>query len=303
MNPAQRAAPKATSGNAALGENASGAVEIQMRNVNLRIERQITLQIRTLRGRLVPTSAERPVTLDRRDSFTVQIDSGTIAISTRSLTELLNSYVFAYEGAPLKNISVTVKDGHLIQKGTMHKGADLPFEMVGTISATADGNIRLHADKVKSAHIPLKGLLHLFGEDLSKLINVNEARGVRLEGDDILMFPDRMMPAPHLKGQITSVTLEGDNIVQVFRSDRHAPVLRPPETAPNYIYHRGGVLCFGKLTMKDADLEIVDQNPKTPFDFSLVDYNKQLVAGTSKNTPAYGLIVHMPDFGQLAQKR
>jgi hypothetical protein len=278
-----------------------GAVDIQMRNVHLRMERGISLQVRTLRGRLEPTSSERPVTLDLRDSFFLDVDWGTVAISTRSLTRLLNDYVFAYDGAPLKNITVSAKGDRLVQKGTIHKGVDLPFEMEGAVSATADGNIRLHVEKIKAEHIPVKGLLHLFGEDLSKLINLNEARGVRVQGDDILMFPDRMLPAPHIKGRIADVHVEGENIVQIFGGGRKTPLMPLPARAANYIYHRGGTLRFGKLTMADADLEIVDETPATPFDFSLADYNRQLVAGYSKNTPSHGLVVRMPDFGTLGR--
>jgi hypothetical protein len=280
----------------------AGAVDIQMRNVNLRMAPGVTLQVRSVRGRLEPTSAQRPVTLDLRDSFFMQVEWGTMAISTESLATLLNTYVFAYDGAPLKNLSISVKGDRLIQKATLHKGVDLPVEMEGTVSATADGNIRVHVDKVKSEHIPLKGLLHLFGEDLEKLVNLNEARGVRLEGDDILLFPDRMMPAPHVKGKITEVRIEGNNIVQVFSGGKGSNTMRLPEAAANYIYHRGGTLRFGKLTMAETDLEIVDANPKTPFDFSLSQYNQQLVAGYSKNTPAHGLIVHVPDFEEVEKR-
>jgi hypothetical protein len=80
-------------------------------------------------------------------------------------------------------------------------------------------------------------------------------------------------------------------------------VLVPPYKAQNYIYYKGGVLRFGKLTMADADLEIVDQSPRTPFDFSLPDYSRQLVAGYSKNTPTHGLIVFMPDFSTLSSSK
>jgi hypothetical protein len=274
----------------------SGAVGIQIRNVDFRMGLGVVLQIRTLRGRLDPTSRARPVTLDDPKSFTLEADSGVAVISTDSLTHLLNSYVFAYEGAPLKNISVSVKDGRLVQKGTMHKGVDLPFELEGSLSATEDGAIRLHADKLKSEHIPVKGLLHLFGEDLSKLINVSEARGVRVEGDDIILYPSRMMPPPHIHGRITDVRVEGDAIVQVFGGGPSEAPLRPPARAANYIYHRGGILRFGKLTMSDADLELIDNDPSTPFDFSLENYNRQLVAGYSRNTPSHGLIVRIPDY-------
>jgi hypothetical protein len=75
-------------------------------------------------------------------------------------------------------------------------GVDLRFEIEGSLSATEDGNIRVHADKLKSAHVPVKGLLHLFGEDLSKLINQNAGRGIKIVGDDIILTPHIPTPPP-----------------------------------------------------------------------------------------------------------
>src|SRR5260370_24160705 len=108
-----------------------------------------------------------------------------------------------------------------------------------------------------------------------------------------------MLPPPRIEGRVTAVRIEGDRIMQTFGC-RDTKALVLPFKAQNYIYHKGGVLRFGKLTMTEADLEIVDQTPRTPFDFSLPDYNRQLVAGYSKNTPAHGLIVFMPDFATLS---
>lgn len=275
-------------------------VEVQMRNVNLHLDQSVVLEIRSLRGQMVPTSGIKPVTLDDVNSFGMRIDTAEIALSTKNLSDLLNKYVFAYPGAPLKEIVITVERGRLKQRGVMHKGLDVPFEVDGTLDVTDDGQIRFHAERVSSAHIPFKGLLHLFGEDLSKVINLKRDRGVTLEGDNILLNPGRMLPPPRIQGRVTAVRLEGDRIVQTFRS-RDTKALLPPYKAQNYIYHRGGVLRFGKLTMTDADLEIVDQSPRTPFDFSLPDYNRQLVAGYSKNTPAHGLIVFTPDFSTLSR--
>ena len=76
----------------------------------------------------------------------------------------------------------------------------------------------------------------------------------------------------------------------------------PAAGAPNYMYFRHGTLRFGKLTMVNADLLIVDANPANTFDFSLDRYNDQLVAGYSKSTAALGLVVHMPDFRTLGLK-
>ncbi len=274
-------------------------VEVQMRRVNLHLDQFIVLEIGRLRGQMLPTNGSKPVTLDEADSFLTRIDSAEIALSAQTLSDLLNKYVFAYPGAPLKNIVITMDRGRLKQKGVMHKGVDLPFEAEGKLDVTADGEIRFHADKVSSAHVPFKGLLHLFGEDLSKLIKVKSDRGVTLEGDDILLNPSRMLPPPRIEGRVTAVRIEGDRIVQTFGSG-DAKALALPFKAQNYIYHRGGVLRFGKLTMTDSDLEIIDQSPRTPFEFSLPDYNRQLVAGYSKNTPAHGLLVFMPDLTTLS---
>jgi hypothetical protein len=50
--------------------------------------------------------------------------------------------------------------------------------------------------------------------------------------------------------------------------------------------------------MTDADLEIVGDRPGA-FDFFQREYQKQLVAGYSKNTPANGLVSHMADYSHF----
>ena len=41
--------------------------------------------------------------------------------------------------------------------------------MTGTMSATPDGQIRIQPTKVKAAHLPVKGIMKLFGLDMAKL--------------------------------------------------------------------------------------------------------------------------------------
>jgi len=275
-----------------------GAVGIQMKNVDFRLAQDIVLEVRSLRGELIRTKGEEPVTFDDTESFKVDIDTAQVAISPASMTALMNSYVLAYEGAPIKNVSMTIEGNKIKQKGTVHKGVDLKFEIEGSLSVTSDGNIRMHADKIKSEHLPVKGLLHFLGEDLSKLVNQNAGRGMKVEGDDIILMPPTLTPPPHMEGRITRVAIENGKIVQYFDSGRHSPPLKPPLAASGYIYHRGGVLRFGKLTMTDADLEIVGDRPGN-FDFFQKEYLKQLVAGYSKSTADKGLISHMLDYSHF----
>jgi hypothetical protein len=97
---------------------------------------------------------------------------------------------------------------------------------------------------------------------------------------------------------VTSVRVVDGVLVQTFGSGERQR-LSPPAVSRNYIYWRGGELQFGKLTMTDTDLELVDDDPDDPFDFSIDQWNDQLVAGYSKNTPNRGLKAHMPDHNDL----
>jgi len=63
--------------------------------------------------------------------------------------------------------------------------------------------------------------------------------------------------------------------------------------------YRGAQLRFGKLTMSDTDLVLIDLDPRDPLDFYLDHYKDQLVAGYSKTTPQFGLRVFIPDFNKL----
>jgi hypothetical protein len=67
--------------------------------------------------------------------------------------------------------------------------------------------------------------------------------------------------------------------------------------------YRGSDLRFGKLTMNDADLILIDMDPRDPFDFYLDHYTEQLVAGYTKTTPDFGLRVYVRDYNKLPHKK
>lgn len=275
-------------------------VDIQMRNVNFRISRDIVLEIRSLRGQLRRTKPDVPVTFDDPASFRVEIDTAEVAVTPATMTALMNSHVLAYEGSPIKDVQIAIKGDRLVQKGTVRKGVELPFEIEGSLAATPEGEIRMHAEKIKAGKLPVKGLLHVFGKDLDDLVKTGGSRGMRIEGDDIILAPRGLTPPPHMEGRVTRVAVLSGKIVQVFDSGRHLPALKPSLLKSAYIYHRNGVLRFGKLTMNEADLQIVGDRPGA-FEFYQREYKKQLVAGYSKNTAANGLVAHMADYSRFRQ--
>jgi len=198
---------------------------------------------------------------------------------------------------------VTIDHGQIRQHGTMR---GISFDLVGDLSLTPEGDLRLHPTTVKAVGIHVGGLMKLFGLNLQKLVDTRQARGVRIVGDDFLLSPTGLLPPPEVEGRVGQVEVNDSEIVQVFRPEgSHAvePLTPPLPKARNYMFFRGGVLRFGKLTMDDTDLMIEDARPEDPFDFWLDRYNDQLVAGVSRNTRDHGLIVEMPDFSWLIRSR
>jgi hypothetical protein len=279
-----------------------GPVEAEMRHVLYHVDDRVVLQIQHLRGALLPTK-DAPPWFDDPASFTLAIDTGEVAISPASLSALLNDYVFNYKGSPLKHLKVTIERGQLKQTGMLHKVIDLPFTILATLSATPDGRLRLHPTSVKVMGIGVKGLMRTFGIELENLVHVQQGRGVEIADNDFLLAPAGLLPPPRIEGRVTAVRLEGGTIEQTFgastrrgRSERLHPT---DPSAPNFMFYRGKILRFGKLTMVDADLQIVDGDPSDPFDFYLAHLNEQLVAGQSRNQADFGLLTVMPDYADL----
>lgn len=104
-----------------------------------------------------------------------------------------------------------------------------------------------------------------------------------------------------MRGLITAVSLRGDEIVQTFGHMGKPHAGKP--SGGNYMRYSGGVMRFGKLTMNDTDMQLIDADPADPFDFFPDHYKDQLVAGYSKTTVTGGLLVYMPDYGKLSKPR
>jgi hypothetical protein len=271
-------------------------VQVQMRHTDFHVDSTIVLHIDFLRGELQPTSPEHSPYFDDKNSFALSIDSARIAIAPGALGDLLNRYTFAYPGSPLRRLRISVEKGKIKQQGRMR---GISFTILGDLSLMSDGELRLHPSSVKAAGIGVGGLMKFFGLHLEKLVKLRGVRGVRIDQDDFYLDPPSLLPPPRVKGRVGAVQLTDSAMALTFEpidSSRVKPLAVPDSKAPNYMFFRGGVLRFGKLTMHDTDLMIVDAEPEDPFDFFLGQYNAQLVAGYEKNTPDHGLIVFMPDY-------
>lgn len=272
-----------------------------MRNVLYQFSDSVVVHIETLNGDVVPTGDYKFPIFDDKKSFNIEISSGKIAIDTVSLANVFNSYVFASANAPLKDISVTMENNRLKIKGKLHAKGDIPFETDGVLTPTRDGKIRLHSEKIKALHLPVKGLMDLFNVQIADFVKTGKVPGVATDQNDLILDLSEILPAPHIRGKVTAIRFEGNTLVQTFGGSEYKPIkyLR----FPNYMSYEGNQLRFGKLTMSDSDLILIDMDPGDPFDFYLDHYREQLAEGYTKITPAFRLYVYMKDFNKLHQRR
>jgi hypothetical protein len=272
-----------------------------MRNLDLVIAAGVRLRVRYLDGRSVSLRPDALVVLDDKNSFLIEIDDAETFVDYESLSRLMNEYVFAFEGAPIRDLEITQEEDEdqqdLVElNGHLTTALGTPFEIEGRPEVTPSGELRIRTTDVQAFDIEVEGLLHLLGVEAEDMIPSLEERGVRIEGDDVVLLLDRLMPPPRMSGRASQVQVLTTGLLIRF-GDRGS--MR--ESGGNYLYYRGGTIRIGKMTMHDADLRILDQTPDDPFSFSVDQLNDQLQAGYAKLQPGGGLIMHVPDLGTIGE--
>ena len=282
----------------AVAEARKEAVAVDMRNVAMHVSDDITLHVTRLQGRFVAVGRSSPL-LDNKQSYTVDVDAGEIALDLDSLNRVMARSMG--ETSNLRKLRVWFnEDGTLGQSGVIDSKVNVPFSAKAVVSATADGRIRVSTTSVKSSGVPLTPVMNVLGLRMDDLVKMPPGSGVVTEGNDFILDPSKLMPAPALRGRLTAVRIVNNRLVQTFGA---ADVPSQTGLSPNHIYWRNGELAFGKLTMADTDLELIDTDLSDPLDFSIDHWNDQLVAGFSKTMPNRGLKVHLPDYDDVRAGR
>jgi hypothetical protein len=276
-----------------------GRVHAEMRNVVYHYTDSIAVHIIDLQGDLVPIGEAGLPVFEDPNSFLVDVRSAKLSITTAALTNVMNQYAFAAPDAPISDIHVAAQGGKLRIHGRLRKG-DVPFESDGSLTVTPEGEIRVHTEKVKALHVPVKGLMDLLGENIAKLIDTRKVRGVRAQGNDLILNPAELFPPPHIQGRLSSIDSRGNAIALKYGGPAEPTI----KLSGNYMAYRGARLRFGKLTMTSTDLTLIDMDPQDPLDFYLDHYWDQLAAGYSKITHTFGLHTYCRDYNKLtpAQK-
>lgn len=278
-----------------VGSPEHGPTQMWAHNLLLRKGPHFRIYLHWVRGRMVPTSSNHLPSLDEPESFFLLIEKGVVDVRLADLADYLNSG--DKKSSSLKDLHVENHDGQLQISAMAHKGLWLPVRVDGDLLPTPDGKIRFHLQKLNVLKLPMKGLFGLFHLDLADLLPREPIVGMQLLGNDILFDTVRLLPPPHARGPISDVRLDGDRI-RILYGGAHGDDARMAQWH-NFLQLTGGTVSFGKLTMHDADLTLIDASDDPWFDLDLARYQTQLLYGTIKMTTHAGVEMFMPDLDHL----
>ncbi|MDE1176864.1 MAG: hypothetical protein PW789_09680 [Edaphobacter sp.] len=145
--------------------------------------------------------------------------------------------------------------------------------------------------------MPVKGLLGSFKVDIGDIMGKTPMAGVEIDGNDIYLDTTKLLPPPHVRGQIGTIVVNAPDIVVTYGSTTIDDE-KDLEKWHNFLRLRGGIVSFGKLTMQKADLTLIDASDDMWFDLDLANYRQQMVKGYSRMTPDNGVEMFMPDAGK-----
>jgi hypothetical protein len=260
----------------------------------------IRLRASWLQGRLYPTRPNAIPSLDDPTSFRVEVESGVTGISLSDLSRSLVSGVL--KDSKLTRVKISARGPRQIEiAGMLHRVVSLPVKLLGEIEPTPEGRLSIRISSIKILKIPVKGFLRSVNLRPSDLVNVGNSKGVQVSGDSILLQTEALLPLPRKSGKITDVhfTQNGELEEDYGSLDMQHQFLRRSKTQ-NFLALKGGAIQLGKLTMRDADLTLIDSSPGNWFEFDLAHYHSQLESGDIHMTASGGLVIFTPDITKVS---
>jgi hypothetical protein len=297
--PSQGAAATSSAGQGLRHSSDAGATRVYAHNLLLRKGPVFRVYIRWLRGKMTRSRQNINPSFDDPDSFTLNLDAGVLRANIGDISNYLNDAAGA--NSPLKHITLSGNGNQIKLTGTLRKIIPLPIELIGTIAALPDSRIQVNVTKINVLKIPFKALLGGIHVSLSDLFHPKAIAGIEVSGNTIFLDPQKLLPPPHIRGQLTAVRVVNPDLEEVYGDARDD--LTRVEQWRNFLRLRDGTLDFGKLTMHDVDLIMVDLSDDAWFDLDLAHYQEQIVNGYTRMTPQAGLQIFMPDLDKLPRKK
>jgi hypothetical protein len=277
----------------------SAPTAVYAHNLMLRKGPSFRVYVRWLRGQFIRTHRNVNPSFDDPESFSIDVKTGVLRANIGDLSNFLNASGMAK--SPLKDITLSGDGNQIRLHGTLHKIVPLPIEMIGDITVTPDNRIQIHVTKLSVLRVPFKGLLGGLHVSIADLFHPQGIPGIQVSGNDVFFNTLALLPPPHIRGQLTDVRIVNPDIEEIYGNAQSE--VESVEQWRNFIRLQGGTIDFGKLTMNQVDLTMIDISNDAWFDLDLAHYQEQLVNGYTRMTPQAGLQIFMPGLDQIPHNK
>lgn len=270
-----------------------------LKNINFRIFGKIGYKAESLIVSAHAKNPSHPVIMDDPQSFDLTVMSGKVIVSGELLTELMNTHVFNFEGAPLRNLQVQTKPDLLVMAGQMNRhGKWVPFTMEGALSVVDNETLAFTPTNTLIEGKAANAMLEAANINLDEVITL-KAPGITLTKSTIYLKPSSMFPPPALSLSIKSVTVEHSGLVLEGASKIVPAFPEPLAKSDSYIIIRGGDVKFLNMMPVNVLMQIMSTNASGPLDFSLYDYREQLAAGHLNFRQDGGVLVYLKNYDEI----
>lgn len=281
----------------------SGHTESMMfvTKTNFRFIGDIGFYVKQLSLSLISNDPSQPVVFDDPTSFHLKPHDGEVVLTPLALSALFNDHVFAFPGAPLRNLKISTEPGLLILAGQLYRSKWIPFLMKGSLRLEAGHKLFFDPTFVMVDGQEATKLLPAANVKLDELLKV-EAVGVKLIGNTIHLDASKLFPLPKLLLDIKQARLEAEGLVLTFGEGLKMNVPQTRQNAKSYMIVKGGDVKFMRTMPVNVLLEMTATDPNKELDFCLYRYREQVAEGWLTLAPDGGIFGYVKNFAELSKK-
>lgn len=135
-----------------------------------------------------------------------------ISINLQALTAKLNQRLRSAH-ASFQNLQLTPQGENDLKISGQKDGNTIAIS--GPLQVTKGGKLQLHAKHISKNGSAEKGIMDLFGKDLSDYVNLQKTKSMSVQQDNLLVNTDKLLG---LHGRLTGVQLQNETVELQFAS-------------------------------------------------------------------------------------
>ncbi|MGE3728362.1 MAG: hypothetical protein AB7I41_22625 [Candidatus Sericytochromatia bacterium] len=175
---------------------------------------QVPNGVRALANPTAPAAPEAP-------PIRLKIKQADIEISSAELNKQFQSILALSNEKRLKETVLSTPPGNsLVAKGKLAMPEflpDIPFQITGSLSVRPGNVIRYEATDIRVVGIPVKGLLDVFGVELSNLAKFKDRFGrIEQQGNAFHLIVEKFTKDAIIEGQMTRISSTGNGLNVIF---------------------------------------------------------------------------------------